>query len=41
LLTIASSDEATIAASRDADSSGLNDIRVLCPTDGSRSDGGG
>src|SRR6476660_385558 len=32
LLTIASSDEATIAASREADSSGRNDIRVLCPT---------
>src|SRR6185503_13284123 len=32
LLTIASSDDATIAASREGESSGRNDIRVLCPS---------
>src|SRR4026207_625848 len=39
LLTIASSEEATIAASLDADSSGRNDIRVLCPRESGESDG--
>jgi hypothetical protein len=39
LLTIASSEDATIAARRAADSSGRNDIRVLCPTRGDRSEG--